>query len=217
MKCVMLALLATTSAARADDAWLQPITQASLHLAAYDEADRPYSVPARPRDVAGVLAVSCEHTEGEPCGNGVGAYGEVNSAGGYGEWLTVESRLRVRTGTSNYGNDVDIDHLHVDLHAKGYRFEVGRDVLRLGPQSHTQVGWGDNAPPLDLVRASYENERGGLMYVVGRLRDPQTFSGSLVTIARGELVLGPVRVGGMQLLELEGDGAPHLGPWEFIE
>jgi len=38
-----------------------------------------------------------------------------------------------------------------------------------------------------------------------------------VTIARGELVLGPVTLGGMQLLQLEGDGAPHLGPWAFIE
>ena len=37
------------------------------------------------------------------------------------------------------------------------------------------------------------------------------------TITRGELVLGPVRVGAMQLLQLEGDGAPHLGPWAFIE
>lgn len=217
MKCVMLAVLATTSTAHADDVWLQPITQASLHLAAYDEADRPYSVATRPRDVVGELAVSCEHTEGEPCGDGVGAYGEVDSTGGYGEWLSIQSRLRVRAGTRNYGTDVDIDHLHVDAHARGYRFELGRDILQLGPKSHTQVGWGDNAPPLDMVRASYANERGGLMYVVGRLRDPQTFSGSLVTIARGELVLGPVRLGAMQLLELEGDGAPHLGPWGFIE
>jgi Capsule assembly protein Wzi len=217
MKCVMLAILATATTVRADELWLQPITQASLHLAAYDEADRPYSVAARPRDVAGVLAISCEHTGGEPCGNGVGGYGELDSAGGYGEWLSFQSRLRARTGTSNYGNDVDIDHLNVDLHPGSFRFEVGRDLLQLGPKSHTQVGWGDNAPPLDLVRASYENKRGGLMYIVGRLRDPQTFSGSLVTIARGELVLGPVRLGAMQLLELEGDGAPHLGPWAFIE
>ncbi|MEO8843501.1 MAG: hypothetical protein ABI591_19380 [Kofleriaceae bacterium] len=217
MKGVVLAALALAVPARADELWLQPITQASLHLAAYDEADRPYSVPARPRDIAGELAVSCEHTEGRPCGNGAGAYGELDSAGGYDEWLTAGSRLRARIGTSNYGNDVDIDRLHVDAHTHGFRFEVGRDVLQLGPKSHTQVGWGDNAPPLDLARASYANERGGLMYVVGRLRDPQTFHGNLVTIARGELVLGPVTLGGMQLLEIEGDGAPHLGPWAFIE
>ena len=217
MKRVVLAALAVAAPARADELWVQPITQASLHLAAFDEADRPYSVPARPRDIVGVLAVSCEHTEGRPCGNGVGAYAELDSAGGYGEWLTAASRLRARTGSSNYGNDVDIDRLHVDAHARGYRLEIGRDVLQLGPKSHTQVGWGDHAPPLDLARASYANERGGLMYAVGRLRDPQTFSGNLVTIARGELVLGPVTLGGMQLLQLEGDGAPHLGPWAFIE
>jgi hypothetical protein len=213
----MFAVLAATSTVGADELWLQPVTQASLHLAAYDEADRPYSVPARPRDLAGELAVSCEHTEGEPCGNGAGAYGLLDSAGGYNEWLSAQSQLRVRTGTSNYGNNIDIDQLHVDVHPKGFRFEIGRDILQLGPKSHTQVGWGDNAPPLDLARASYANERGGLMYVVGRLRDPQVFSGTLVTIARGELVLGPVRLGAMQLLELEGDGAPHLGPWAFVE
>jgi hypothetical protein len=214
---LVISLVALAVPAQADALWVQLITQASLHLAAYDEADRPYSVPARPRDVAGMLAVSCEHTEGEPCGNGIGAYGLLDSAGGYGEWLSIQSQLRVRTGTSNYGNDVDIDHLHVDLHPKGFRFEIGRDILQLGPKSHTQVGWGDNAPPLDMVRASYANDRGGLMYIVGRLRDPQTYAGSLVTIARGELVLGPVKLGAMQLLELEGDGAPHLGPWAFIE
>ncbi len=86
----------------------------------------------------------------------------------------------------------------------------------LGPGAHTQVGWGDHAPPLDFVRASYATRRGGLLYLVGRLRDPQTFRGNLVTIARGELVLGPVTLGGMQLLQLEGDGAPHLGPWDFL-
>ena len=216
-RAAVATLVLAAAPARADELWLQPIRQAALTLAAYDEADRPYSVPARPRDIVGELAVSCEHTEGRPCGNGIGAFGELDSAGGYTEWLSVESRVRARLGTSNYGTDVDIDRVHVDAHARGFRFEVGRDILQLGPKSHTQVGWGDNAPPLDLARASYDNERGGVMYVVGRLRDPQTFSGTLVTIARGELVLGPVRLGAMQVLQLEGDGAPHLGPWGFIE
>jgi hypothetical protein len=216
MKRLVVAALAIAAPARAQ-VWVQPIDRAALHLAAYDEADRPYSVSARPRDIGGELAVSCEHTEGRPCGDGAGAFGELDSSAGYSDWLSAGSRLRVRTGSSNYGNDVDIDRLHVDAHAHGFSFELGRDVFTLGPPSHTQVGWGDNAPPLDFARASYANERGGLFYLVGRLRDPQTFSGTLVTIARGELVLGPVTLGGMQLLQLEGDGAPHLGPWAFIE
>jgi hypothetical protein len=214
---VVLAALAFAAPAQADELWLQPVDQAALHLAAYDEADRAYSVPERPRDIAGELAISCEHVEGRPCGDGAGAFGELDSSAGYSDWLSAASRLRVRTGSNNYGTDLELDRLHIDAHARGFGFEIGRDALVLGPPSHTQVGWGDNAPPLDFARASYANERGGLFYLVGRLRDPQTYSGTLVTIARGELVLGPVTLGGMQLLELEGDGAPHLGPWAFIE
>lgn len=213
----ILAALAAPARARADDAWITPIDQAALHLAAYDEADRPYSVPARPRDIAGEVAISCEHAEGRPCGDGLGAFGELDSRAGYGDWISGGTRLRARLGTDRYGANLDLDRAHLDAHARGFGLELGRDVFTLGPAAHTQVGWGDHAPPLDFARASYANARGGLFYLVGRLRSPQTYPGNLVTIARGELELGPVTLGGMQLLQLEGEGAPHLGPWAFLE
>lgn len=211
----VLAVLAAP--AHADDAWVTPIDRAALQVAAFDEADRPYSVPARPRDIAGGLALSCEHAEGRPCGDGVGSYGELDSRAGYSDWLSGGTRLRARLGAGAYGTDLDVDRAHVDAHVRGFGFEVGRDVFALGPGAHTNVGWSDNAPPLDFARARYATSRGGLFYLVGRLRGPQTYPGTLVTIARGEVRLGPVTLGGMQLLQLEGEGAPHLGPWAFVE
>jgi len=209
--------LGIAAPARADGVWITPIDQAALHVAAYDEADRAYSVPAHPRDITGELAISCEHAEGRPCGDGVGTYGELDSRAGFGDWLSAATRLRARFGTDDYGSGVDIDRAHLDAHYRGFDLELGRDAFVVGPGARTNVGWSDHAPPLDFVRASYANERGGLFYLVGRLRGPQTYPGNLVTIARGEIDLGPVTLGGMQLLQLEGDGAPHLGPWPFIE
>ncbi|MEO6772572.1 MAG: capsule assembly Wzi family protein [Kofleriaceae bacterium] len=216
MKLGILVALAAAVPARADDLWFVPIDRAALHLAASDEAERPYSTPARPRDVAGEIALACEHTEGRPCGDGAGAYAELDTRGGFGDWLTAGLRLRARTGTADYGTGLDLDRAHVDARWRDFGFEVGRDAFVLGPGAHTQVGWGDQASPLDFARASYATGRGGLMYLVGRLRDPQTLHGNLVTIARGELVAGPVTLGAMQLLQLEGEGAPHLGPWDFL-
>ncbi|MEP6863411.1 MAG: capsule assembly Wzi family protein [Deltaproteobacteria bacterium] len=218
MKATILVALAVGVAApaRADDLWIVPVDRAAFHLAAYDEAERPYSTPARPRDITGELQLACEHNEGRPCGDGAGAYEELDARAGFGDWLVGGLRLRARGGSTDYGTGLDVDRAHVDARWHDFGLEVGRDAFVLGPGAHTQVGWGDNAPPLDFARASYATERGGLMYLVGRLRDPQTLHGNLVTIARGELVAGPVVVGAMQLLQLEGDGAPHLGPWDFI-
>lgn len=216
VKLVVFVALAIATSARADDFWVSPIDRAAFHLAAYDEAERTYSTPVRPRDIAGELQLACEHTEGRPCGDGAGAYEELDARGGYSDWLTAGLRVRTRGGTADYGTGIDLDRAHVDATWQGFGFEVGRDAFSIGPGARTQVGWGDNAPPLDFARASYAAERGGLMYLVGRLRDPQTLQGNLVTIARGELVAGPVIIGAMQLLQLEGDGAPHLGPWDFI-
>jgi hypothetical protein len=213
---VALAVGGLAAPARADELWVSLVDRAALHLAAYDEAERPYSTVARPRDVAGDLQLACEHTAGRPCGDGAGAYGDVDASAGVGDWLAAGVRLRLRTGSADYSTGFDVDRAHVDARWQGLAFEAGRDAFVLGPGAHTQVGWGDNAPSLDFARASYATERGGLMYLVGRLHDPQTLHGNLVTIARGELVAGPVVIGAMQLLQLEGDGAPHLGPWDFI-
>ena len=95
---------------------------------------------------------------------------------------------------------------YVDAELGPIAAEVGRDVLVLGPSSHTQLGWGENAPPLDHVRLSTvrplaitDDLRGSLFYAIGRLRDPQTFPGNLVTIARGQLdIAGTIELGMMQ-------------------
>ena len=228
-RAVILGILAIAAPARADDAWIEPLAEVALHLAAAHEADRAYQKVAHPRDVTGVFALSCEGTEGRPCGDGAGAYAEAESRAGWGDWLVAGARLRARGGSERYGGradpvrdvglgtaGIDVDRLHVTARRAGFELEVGRDAFALGPGAHTNVGWSDNAPPLDFARASYGSERGGLLYLVGRLRDPQALHGNLVTIARGELVAGPVVLGAMQLLQLEGEGAPHLGAWDFI-
>lgn len=204
------ALLVLATAPAAADPWVQPVDEARLTAAAYDEADRPYTTPARPRDLAGGIALSCEHVEGRPCGDGARAFAELDSSAG-DDWWHAGTRLRL--GTDGFA----VDRAHVEASYRGFGVELGRDTFALGPSPRTNVGWSDHAVPLDFARASYASERGGLFYAVGRLRDPQTYQGTLVTIARGELAFGPVTLGGMQLLELEGDGAPHLGPWQFIE
>ncbi|MFT3697374.1 MAG: hypothetical protein QM831_29800 [Kofleriaceae bacterium] len=206
MKAALL-LIASTAAA---DPWIQPVDEARLTAAAYDEADRPYSTPVRPRDIAGSIEISCEHAEGRPCGDGARAFAELDSSAG-DDWWRAGTRLRL--GTDGF----DLDRAHVEAQYRGFSVELGRDAFALGPSPRTNVGWSDNAPPLDFARAAYASERGGLFYLVGRLRSPQTYNNTLVTIARGELVLGPITLGGMQLLELEGDGAPHLDPWQFVE
>ena len=89
------------------------------------------------------------------------------------------------TGTDAYDTGVDVDRLYVNGELGIAAIEVGRDMIALGPSSRTQVGWGDNAPPLDHVRISTARPlvidghlRGSLVYVLGRLRAPQTYPGT---------------------------------------
>src|SRR5258706_3056959 len=209
-------IAALASPAEASPWWLSPFDRAAWQLDAFHEADRPYSTDVKPRDIAGDVALSCEHVEGRPCGHGVGTFEELDSAAGYGSDALAFVRLRAHAGTGAYDNGLDVDGVFVRARNGAFAVEAGRDVLAFGPAAHTTVGWGDNAPPLDHVHVAFATARGSLTYVVGRLRDPQAFSGNLVTIARGTLVLGDVTLGGMQLLQLEGDGAPHLGVVDFI-
>ena len=212
--CTLLAL--TRGRAHADDAWwARPIDRAALVLSAASEDDRPYSTPARPRDVAGEVALSCEHQEGRPCGDGAGLFGEVDTRAGYGSWVTAASRLRLRTGTDRYGTGFDVDRLHLDAAYGRVSGKVGRDVLVLGP-GRTQVGWGDNAVPLDQVRVDARAGAASGTYVLGRLRAPQTYPGALVSIVRGQLDFRSVSIGATQLLQLDGDGAPGFGLVDFI-
>ena len=205
--------------------WLNPVDRAALVFDAFREDDRPYSTAVRPRDVVGIVAMSCEHEEGRSCGNGVGAQTELDASAGYGPWVSGAIRVRPHTGIDAYDNGIDLDRAYVNAELGPAAIEAGRDVIALGPSSRTQVGWGDNAPPLDQVRLSSarpleitDGVKGSFVYVLGRLRDPQTYPGTLVSIARGQLDLGDsVEIGGMQLLQVEGDGAPHLGFFDFIK
>jgi len=51
-----------------------------------------------------------------------------------------------------------------------------------------------------------------LLYFIDRLRQPQTFPGTLLDCARAQLDFGQrVQLGGSRMLELGGDGAPDYG------
>jgi len=213
---VVFACLAAAPPARADTWWATPIARAALQLNLVSEDDRPYSEPAHPRDITGDVALSCEHQEGRPCGDGVGTFGELDSAAGYGHWISAATRLRVHTGTDRYGTGFDLDRAHVDASYGPVTAKVGRDVLVLGPGPRTQLGWGDNAPPLDQIRIDAHAWKASATYVLGRLRDPQTYPGDLVSIVRGQLDFGTVQVGAMQMLQLDGDGAPGFDFTDFI-
>lgn len=207
-----------------DGWWITPIARAALDLAVVHEADRPYSTAARPRDVAGALALSCEYQEGRPCGNGAGLDGELDAAAGYAAWLSGAVRVRLRTGRDAYTTGVDLDRAYVNAELGPIAAEVGRDVLVLGPTVRTALGWGANAPPLDQIRLSGTRPlaltpslRVNAVYVLGRLADPQTYPGDLVSITRAQVDLADrVELGVMQLLQLGGDGAPGFGPIDFV-
>ena len=135
--------------------------------------------------------------------------------------MATGARSRPRTPQ---GFGLAVDRLYVNAELGPLAAELGRDVLVLGPSSRTQLGWGEHAPPLDQLRLSTSHPlsitddlRGSLLYLVGRLRDPQTYPGNLVTIARGQLDIAKViELGMMQQLQLAGDGAPSFGAWDFV-
>ncbi len=204
--------------------WLRPIARAALRIDAVHETARGYSTTARPRDVAGLLALSCEGQEGRPCGNGLGLAAELDTAAGYGAWLAGAARLRARTGRDAYATGLDVDRAYVLAELGPIAAEIGRDVLVLGPASHTQVGWSSNPPPLDQIRLSGTRPLAvapwlgvNAVYALGRLAAPQSYPGNLVSIARAQLDLGDrVELGAMQLLQLGGDGAPGFGVRDFV-
>jgi hypothetical protein len=209
-------VLSTAGSAAADPWWAKPLERAALTVDAVSEDDRPYSTPVHPRDIVGDVALSCEDQEGRPCGDGIGAFGELDSAAGYARFVTAGTRLRLRTGSERYGTGFDVDRAHVDGAYGPLAAKVGRDVLRLGPGPRTQLGWGDHAVPLDQIRVDLRLPVVSGTYVLGRLRAPQRYPGDLVSIVRGQLDFGSVQVGGMQMLQLDGDGAPGFSFTDFI-
>lgn len=204
--------------------WFRPFERALGRLIAVRERERPYSSAVRPRDLSGLLALSCERAEGRPCGAGYGMLFELDSSVGYQDWLSLSTRLSEVVGSNAYSSGISLDRAYVRATFGPLAAEVGRDVIALGPSARTSLGWSDHAPPLDHVRVSTDEAvevtssvRASFVYVLGRLRDPQTFSGNVVSIARGQLDLGEhVQVGAMQLLQLLGDGAGEVDLIDFL-
>jgi len=200
--------------------WAKPLDRALLQVSIADDDARTYSTPARPRNIAGVVSVTCERREGRPCGEGFGGFTELDSAAGYGEHVYAFTRVRAVAGTDAYEPDLVLDRGFIRGRLGPFEAQVGRDVIAIGPAAHTRIGWGDHAPPLDHVRVEAATGssavRGTATWIVGRLDEPQTYPGNLVSIARGQLELHGVTLGLMQLLQLGGQGAPELGLWGFV-
>jgi hypothetical protein len=196
----------------------------TLRALAFEEDDRPYSTPARPRDLDGVVALSCEHQEGRPCGDGEGLVGELDSTAGYGRWAWGAVRLRANTGTGGYHDDIVLDRAHVNAELGPFALEAGRDVVTVGPQARTELAWGDNAPPMDQVRiatarpwALTDALTGSGLYVVGQRRDPTQIHPPIVTLARAALGIDDrVELALHQELMLGGDGVPSYDAWDFV-
>src|SRR5947209_7601548 len=93
------AVAAALAAGPTEGLWADPLAQVALRAEASDEHDRPFSVPQRPRNVAGGLAVSCDDQEGRPCGDGGGMGVELDSRAGFGTALTAATRVRLWGGS----------------------------------------------------------------------------------------------------------------------
>ncbi len=204
--------------------WFEPIDRLRLTTTLFHDRARPFDTSLRPRDLTiGSLSIACEHTEGRPCGNGAGNFTELSSNAGYGDWVSASVRLRAQAG-QHFNNAIELDRLYLNSELGPVAVEVGRDVVAFGPSARTHLAWGDNAPPITHARLSTSepfpltsNLRGSAVYLVGRLRSPQTVHSNLVTISRLQLdIANNVEVGLMQLLQLGGDGASELGVWDFI-
>lgn len=204
--------------------WFSPLHRARVQGLWIDERARSYSTQTRPRDVAGVISNSCEDHQAEPCGNGVGAFEELETQAGYAGWLSTTARFRAVSGYDHYDLNLSVDRAHVDAEYGPIALMIGRDAFALGPLARTQLGWSGHAAPLDHVRISTSHPlrltdavHASGQYVLGRLRPPQTFRGTLVSIVRGQLDLGKsIEVGALQLLQLGGEGAPGFGFVDFL-
>lgn len=205
--------------------WAMPLRRLTQRFAAVYETTVPYSPPAQVRLMAGEVALSCEHQEGRPCGDGVGAMLELDSAVGYGHWLSAFTRFRLSGGMNGYGASFAVDRAYLNAELGPVAIEAGRDILVLGPGRRTQLLWSDNAPPLDQIRISTAHPlqipripvKVSLFFAFGRLREPQRFEGTMVTLARIELeLLRRLELGVTNLLQLGGDGAPAFSFGDFI-
>src|SRR5258708_5177640 len=203
-----------------EGAWAAPIDRAILRALADSEHDRPYSLPARERQLAGFVALSCEYQEGRPCGDGAGAGIELDSSAGFADVITAATRVRLAGGTLAFGQGLALDREYLKLEYGPLLLQIGRDALALGPSVRAAEMVSDNAVPQDGIRAQLHPValpfapwlRVSLFYFLDRLRDPQTFRGTLLDCTRAQLDFADrVQFGGSRLLQLGGKGAPDYG------
>jgi len=208
--------------------WLAPLRRMSLRGAVARDRLRPYSTEEHPRDLAGGVAITCEHQQGRSCGDGAGLELELDSAAGYGPWLAVVSRVRATAGSDDRDTDVGLDRAHASAELGPVTILAGRDVLVLGPSARTQALWGDHVAAIDQIRLSTARPvalagaggsilRASALFFLGRLRDPQRFDGSLVDGTRLQADLwDTVEIGLTHLIQLGGDGAPDFSVGDYL-
>jgi len=207
--------------------WLRPLERAALRALALDEHDRPYSLEVRPRHLAGQIGLSCEFQEGRPCGGGLGLVSELDSSAGVGSWLSGTTRLRLDLGNNGYQPALRIDRAYLKAQLGAVALEAGRDTLALGPSARSGLMVTQNAAPLDQLRAwtrpfalpflDADALRVSFFYCLARLRQPQTFDGTLLQVTRMQLDLFKrIELGGTRLLQFGGKGAPAVGFEQFV-
>lgn len=198
--------------------WAAPLDRLTLRFLAAAEYDRPYSVPPRPEDMAGGIALSCEYQQGRPCGDGAGAGVELDSAAGFGSVLSASTRVRLWGGSDSYGHNLELDRARLRFTYGPFEAQLGRDALQLGPAVRGALMVSNQAPPQDGLRLQLHPValaswlKLSLLYFIDRLRDPQTFPGTLLDCTRAQLdFFDAVSLGGSRLLQIGGDGAPYYG------
>lgn len=207
--------------------WVRPVESATLRAVALYEHDRPYSLPVRPRNIAGDVGYSCAGEEGRPCGGGLGVMQELDSSAGFGTWLSATSRLRFDFGNNRYTPAVELDRAYLKAQLGPIAFEVGRDVIALGPSARAAIQVSRNAAPLDQLRGwtrpfslpflDPDTLRVSFFYFIARLRDPQFYEGAFVDCTRMQIDLfRRVELGGSRLLQFGGHGAPAIDLSSFV-
>ncbi len=207
-------------------AWLAPFRRLRMRGDIARDHLRPYSTEDHPRDLAGGVAITCEHRQGRSCGDGAGLELELDSAAGYGPWLAAASRVRLVAGTGDREMDVELDRAYASAELGPVMMLAGRDELVLGPSARTQAMWGDNVAAIDQIRLSTARPvaigdgsvlRASALYFLGRLRDPQRFEDTLVNGTRVQADLWEtVELGLTHLIQLGGDGAPDFSFGDYL-
>ncbi|HKE14318.1 MAG TPA: capsule assembly Wzi family protein [Kofleriaceae bacterium] len=208
--------------------WLVPVRSLTMRAAVARDHQRPYSTEDHPRDLIGGVAITCEHRQGRSCGDGAGLEVELESAAGLGEWAAAVTRVRAVAGSGDRDADVVLDRAYASAELGPVALVVGRDAIVLGPSARTQALWGDNVAAIDQVRVSTSRPlplvgrdgsilRASGLWFLGRLRDPQTFTGTLVDGSRAQLDLwDTAELGVTHLIQLGGDGAPAFTFGDYL-